>query len=71
MGPDVEYARNAPLTQLLESVERPGDFCTHGRMFLPMPTIEVVDLGLLSFPVPASQLRALFASAARLHEAVC
>lgn len=65
MGPEVEYARNAPLTQLLDSVERPGDFCTHGRMFLPMPTIEVADLGLLSFPVPASQVRALIDVAER------
>ena len=65
MGPDVEYTRNAPLTQLLESVERPRDFCTDGRMFLPMPTIEVVDLGLLSFPVPESQVRALIGVAER------
>ena len=65
MGPEIEYAHNAPLTQLLGSVERPGDFCAHGRLFLPMPTIEVADLGLLSFPVPESQVRALIDVAER------
>lgn len=65
MGPRIEYARNAPLTQLLGSVERPGDFATHGRLFLPMPTIEVAGSGLLSFPVPESQVRALIDVAER------
>ena len=33
MGPKVEYATNAPLTETLRSVVRPGDFCTHGRLY--------------------------------------
>ena len=50
MGPDIEYAANPALTDLLDSVTRPGDFCVHGRMFLPMPTVDVDGVGLLSFP---------------------
>ena len=59
MGPEVEYATNAPLTELLRSVARPGDYCAHGRLFLPMPTVNVADVGLLSLPVPDFQVRAL------------
>lgn len=65
MGPEVEYATNAPLTELLRSVVRPGDYCTHGRLFLPMPTVDVAGVGLLSFPVPDSQVRALTEAAER------
>ena len=65
MGPDVEYASNAPLADLLLTVKRPGDFCAHGRMFLPMPTLEVEGVGLLSFPVAASQVGALVEAAER------
>ena len=65
MGPEVEYATNAPLTELLRSVDRPGDYCTHGRLFLPMPTVDVAGVGLLSFPVPDFQVRALMEAAER------
>ena len=64
-GPEVEYATNAPLTELLRSVDRPGDFCTHGRRFLPMPTLNVEGVGPLSFPVPDFQVRALMEVAER------
>lgn len=65
MGPEVEYASNAPLTRLLGSVERPGDFCAQGRLFLPMPTVEIADVGMLSFPVPEEQVRTLIGAAER------
>ena len=65
MGPEVEYATNARLTELLRSVVRPGDFCTHGRLFLLMPTVNVESVGLLSFPVPDFQIRALTEAAER------
>lgn len=63
---DIEYAvgRNR-LEELLESVDRPGDFFTSGRLFVPMPRLEVEDVGLLSFPVPDSQVRALVEAAER------
>ena len=65
MGPQVEYATNTPLTELLRSVDRPGYFCTHGRLFLPMPTVNVASVGLLSLPVPDFQVRSLTAVAER------
>ena len=65
MAPEIEYASNEELPQLLGSVERPGDFCTQGRLYLPMPTVEVAESGMLSFPVPGSQVRALIDAAER------
>ena len=63
---DVDYAADwQPLEQLLESVNRPGDFCAHGRVFAPMPRLEVDGVGTLSFPVPEFQVRALIGVAER------
>ena len=53
------------IEKLLQSVDRPGDFCSHGRLFAPMPRLEVKGAGLLSFPVPEAQIRALIAAAER------
>ena len=53
------------IEKLLLSVERPGDFCTHGRLLAPMPRLEVEGAGALSFPVPEAQVRALIAAAER------
>ena len=65
-GFDIEYALDwQQLENLLQSVDRPGGFCTHGREFVPMPTLEVEGVGMLSFPVPDSQVRALVAGAER------
>ena len=44
-------------------VARPGGFCTHGRVFVPMPILEVEGVGILSFPVPDFQVRLLVESA--------
>ena len=63
---DIEYAVDRqPLQELLESVDRPGGFCTHGRLFVPMPRLDVEGVGMLSFPVPDSQVRALVEVAER------
>ena len=63
---DIEYAVDRqPLQELLESVDRPGGFCTHGRLFVPMPRLEVEGVGVLSFPVLDSQVRALVEVAER------
>jgi len=65
VGIDLEYGGNKPLEDLLSSIDHPGDFCTHGRLFAPMPRLEVEGVGMLSFPVPLAQLRALLAVAER------
>ncbi len=53
------------IEKLLQSVDRPGDFCTHGRLLAPMPRLEVQGAGALSFPIPEAQIRALVAAAER------
>ena len=66
MGIDIEYNMdNSPLEKLLLSINRPGDFYAHGRMFVPMPKLEVENIGVLSFPVPEAQVRALINTAER------
>ena len=51
--------------KLLLAIDRPGDYFTHGRLLIPMPTLEVDGVGLLSFPVPEFQVRALIDRAER------
>ena len=53
------------LEKLLQSIDRPGDYCTHGRLLIPMPVLEVDGVGALSFPVPDVQIRALVEMAER------
>ena len=63
---DIDYGSdNGPLEELLLSVDRPGDFYAHGRLFAPMPRLEVDGVGVLSFPVPEAQVGALIAAAER------
>ena len=51
------------IEELLLAVDRPGDFCAHGRLLAPMPRLDVKGAGALSFPVPEAQVRALIAVA--------
>ena len=53
----------APLEALLQSIDRPGDYCMQGRVFVPMPRVEVARAGVLSFPVTPPQAQALIAVA--------
>ena len=62
---EIEYGTDQVLEELLRSIDRPGDFCAHGRLFVPMPRLEVDGAGLLSFPVPEAQVRALIDTAER------
>ena len=59
---DVDVAYNedqAPLEALLRAIDRPGDYCAQGRLFVPMPLVEVEGAGPLSFPITAQQAHAL------------
>ena len=55
----------APLEELLQSIDRPGDYCTQGRLFVPMPRVEVASAGVLSFPVTPPHAQALISVADR------
>ena len=64
--PEIEYATGREaLERLLASINRPGDFCVHGRIFAPMPMVTVEGVGLLSFPVTDTQVQALIEAADR------
>ena len=63
---DVAYhPAQSALEGLIESIDRPGEYCTSGRMFAPVPRLEVAGAGLISFPVPPAQADALAAVAER------
>ena len=63
---DFPYSHSlAPLESLLAGVKRPGGFCVHGALALPMPMIQVDGVGLLSFPLAQAQIAALTAAAER------
>ena len=53
------------LESLIAGVQRPGDFCVHGALVLPMPMVEVTGVGSLSFPTPQQQIAALIDAAER------
>ena len=50
---------NSELEQILESIGRPGEYFSHGRLTCPMPRLEIDGIGMLSFPVPEFQARQL------------
>jgi hypothetical protein len=63
---DLPYNRSlVALELLLARVDRPGDFCVHGALALPMPMVQVDGVGLLSFPLLDVQTAALVAAAER------
>ena len=57
--------RLTALSGLIGSITRPGDYCVHGRLFAPMPSIEAGAAGILSFPIPPAQAQMLIADADR------
>lgn len=62
----VEYGRgHERLEELLRSVDRPGNYCVGGRLYVPMPRLQVKGVGDLSFPIPPAQIEALIAAAER------
>src|SRR6266542_632739 len=62
----VEYHRGLQsLEKVLSKVRRSGDFFVQGTVEAPMPKLEVDGIGVISFPVPATQVRELIAQAER------
>ena len=62
----IEYNQSLqPLKELLSSVTHPGDFFVNSTLEIPMPKIEIDEVGVLSFPVPPSQIEALIQHSAR------
>lgn len=44
------------LENVLGAVRRPGDFFVRGALEAPMPRIEIDGMGMISFPIPHSQI---------------
>lgn len=62
----VEYHQGIEsLEKMLSEVRRSGDFFAHGSVEVPMPKLEVQGVGLISFPVPETQIRQLIERAER------
>ncbi|MDB6136035.1 MAG: hypothetical protein JWM59_4278 [Verrucomicrobiales bacterium] len=55
----------AALQEVLEEVDRPGDYFCAGIHETPMPSLEVEGAGMISFPVPPAQAQAMIAQAAQ------
>ena len=53
------------LEALLAGVERAGDFFVQGSLDAPIPRVEIDGVGVLSFPVPGSQIEAVIKRAHR------
>lgn len=53
--------RLALLSELISSIDRPGDFWVHGRFRTPMPRICTEATGVLAFPLQPAQLKQLVA----------
>ena len=49
------------LSNLISSIDRPGDCCVHGRFHTPMPRISGEATGVLAFPLQPAQLKQLVA----------
>ncbi len=55
----------ARLESILKSIDRPGNFCTGGRLITPLPSLDVDGVGPISFPILDGQAKALMARALR------
>ena len=65
-GISVPYNRDLkPLEELLSGVRRPGDFFVQGSLETPMPRVEVEAVGVISFPVPDTQIQQVIRQATR------
>lgn len=52
-----------PLEDLLSKVSKPGEFFIEGSREVPMPTITVNGVGVLSFPIPEIQVKTMIREA--------
>ncbi len=55
--------RLAKLEELITKVDQPGDYFANDLAVVPIPRIEVDSVGVLSFPVPDTQVRELLDAA--------
>ena len=62
----VPYNRDLKaLEDVLAAVRRPGDFFARGALETPMPRVEIDGVGVVSFPIPDSQIQGIIKQAER------
>ncbi len=62
----VPYNRDLKaLEDVLAAVRRPGDFFVRGALETPMPRLEIEGVGVISFPIPDSQIQDIIKHAER------
>ena len=59
------YSDYERLERAINAVERPGDYCTHGKVECAMPRLEVESVGTIAFPVQPAQIASLIEAADR------
>ncbi len=65
-GPAIEYYEQNPrFGEILESIERSGDYFAEGRLELPPPRISVDSVGTVAFPILLPQVQSLIKVAER------
>ena len=61
---NIEYNTDLDaLVKLLSHVKRPGDYYVTGSLIAPMPKLEITGVGIVSFPVPESQVKEIIRQA--------
>lgn len=66
MGPDIEYnSTHSRLAEVLQSIDRTGNYCCSGRIEAPPPRMHVSSVGQVAFPVLDAQIRQLIDAAER------
>ena len=53
------------IERLLQSCDRPGNYCVHSKLISTMPRLDVKGVGTVAFPVQTAQVRSLVAVAER------
>lgn len=62
----VPYNRDLkPFEAVLATVRRSGDFFVRGALETPMPRVEIDGVGVISFPIPDSQIQVIIKHAKR------
>ena len=62
----IEYnTEQSDIEELLQSLDRPGDYCVHSKLISPLPLLQVKRVGTVAFPVQEAQVRALIGVAER------
>jgi hypothetical protein len=61
----VEYNQALKPLEALVAINRPGQFFVNGAMEIPLPKVEIDEVGVLSFPIREAQVKSILEHASR------